>query len=121
MKNASILYVDEDPAVIRSTESILRSAGHSVTVARNAADAVLLLKFLTFDMLLLDCVPAFTWLTEEAKRRHEKLPVALCTDVPGYFRLPDVDAVLPKPVSAAIFLKRIANLLNPADAGEAHA
>ncbi len=92
-----------------------------MTVARNAADGVLLLKLLSFDMLLLDCVPAFTWLTEEAKRTNEKLPVALCTDVPGYFQLPDVDAVLPKPLSAATFLQKIAELLSPADAIKAHA
>jgi hypothetical protein len=121
MKNVSILYVDEDPAALRAVGHTLRSAGHSVTVARNAADGVLLLKLCSFDILLLDCVPAFTWLTEEAKRMHQNLLVAVCTDVPGYFRLPSVDTVVPRQLPPPAFLERIAELLAPADAAGARA
>lgn len=112
MKSVSILYVDEDAAVLRNTEGILRNAGHSVTVARNAADGVLLLKCFRFDILLLDCIPAFTWLTEEAKRMHQNLRVAVCTEVPGYFQLPSVDAILPKE-PAPLLLEKISELLAP--------
>lgn len=116
MRQASILCVDENPAVLHSMEVLLRSAGHSVTVARYAADGVLLLKAFQFDMVLLDCVPAFTWLTAEAKRMHRNLRVAVCTDVPGYFQLPFVDAVLQKPLPPPVFLQKIAELLDTSPA-----
>ncbi len=111
MRTASILCVDGNPAVLHSTEVLLRSAGHSVTTACNAADGVLLLKAFRFDMVLLDCVPAFTWLTAEAKRMHRNLRVALCTDVPGFFQLPFVDVVLQKPLPPPVFLQKITELL----------
>ena len=111
MRNASILCVDQNPAALHSTEVLLRSAGHSVTVARNAADGVLLLKAFRFDMVLLDCVPAFTWLTAEAKRMRCNTRVAVCTDVPGFFQLPFVDAVLQKPLPPPVFLQKITELL----------
>ena len=116
MRNASILYVDANSAVLHSTEVLLRSAGHSVTVARNATDGVLLLTYLSFDMVLLECVPAFTWLTAEAKRRHPNLRVAVCTDVPGFFQLPFVDAVVQKPLPPPVFLQKITALLSPSPA-----
>ena len=62
-------------------------------------------------MVLLDCIPAFTWLTAEAKRIHPNLRVAVCTDVPGFFQLPFVDAVLMKPLPPPVFLHKITSLL----------
>jgi len=110
MRNASILCVYENPAVL-DVIKMLRGAGHTVAIAHNAADGVLLLRVFRFDMLLLDCVPAFTWLTEEAKRRPGNVRVAMCTDVPGFFQLPCIDAVLQEPLAAPILLQKVNELL----------
>jgi CheY-like chemotaxis protein len=111
LRNVAILCVDDDPAVLHTTELVLRSAGHLVFVASNVADAFLFLKAARFDMLLLDCVPGFAWLTVEAKRMHRNLRVAVCTGDPKCSELPFVDTVLHKPLPPRVLLDKIAELL----------
>lgn len=111
LRNVSILCVDADRVVLNSLEKTLRCAGHSVTVAQNAADAVVLMKAFHYDLLLLDCVPAFAWLTQEAKRTQRDLRIAICTSDPRCSPLTSIDAVWHRPFPAQLLLKRIERLL----------
>ena len=46
---ASVLCVDDEPAVLRTIQLVLQSAAHIAQVEANAADAVALLKNQKFD------------------------------------------------------------------------
>ena len=110
-RSTTILYVDDNPADLYRMDLRLRGAGHSVTVASNVADALLLLKVYHFDMLLLDCLPGFKCLTAEAKRMYPAVRIVVCTEDFQCSEVPFVDAVLQKPLPASAFLSRIAELL----------
>ncbi|MBN1424077.1 PAS domain S-box protein [Candidatus Fermentibacteria bacterium] len=55
-KNAAILVVDDDPALLRATSAVLASAGHTVHEARSAAEALEKVKTCSPDLVLVDVV-----------------------------------------------------------------
>ena len=109
---ASLLCVDDEPAVLRTTELILRSAAYTVSTAATAADAVRLLKSQHFDLLLLDCIPERGWVVQEAKRVNPDMRVAICTGDTELVELPLVDIVFHKPISPPVLLRKIAELIS---------
>ena len=110
-RSTAILYVDTNPTDLYRMDIRLRGAGHSVSVASNVADALLLLKVFHYDMLLLDLVPGFKCLTAEARRMYPAVRIVVCTEDFQCSHVPFVDAVLQKPLPASAFLGRISELL----------
>ncbi len=77
-----VLLVDDDRAVIRTTNAILRGAGYEVFVAENGAAALDLLSRETIDLVLSDVVMPVVSGPEMADRMSTKfphLPVVLMT------------------------------------------
>ena len=109
--NTSILVVDDESAVLRTTELILQSAGYTVSTATSAGDAIQLLQSRHFDFLLLDCIPSRDWVVLEAKRLNPGLRAAVCTGDSETTELPLVDIVLHKPLPPLVLLKEIGALL----------
>ncbi len=116
MRVPALLIVDDEPAVLRTTELILQTQGYSVSVAATAHDAFLLLKSHHFDLLLLDCIPDRGWVVDEAKRANPDIRVAVCTGDTEVSDLPSVEIVLHKPVPPPVLLKTIGKLLSVARA-----
>ena len=112
MPDAVVLCVDDDLAVLRTTELILQNAGYSVSTATTVGDACRFLKSQHFDLLLLDCMPGRGWVVQEAKRANPKMRVAICTgDIAiSDFRL--VDMVIHKPISPPLLLRNVAEMLS---------
>jgi CheY-like chemotaxis protein len=50
----SILIVDDDPGLVRTTSLILEHEGYSVTTARSGAEAIALTRETAFDLIFLD-------------------------------------------------------------------
>jgi DNA-binding response OmpR family regulator len=109
--NYTLLIADDEEAVLRTTELILRRAGYDVYSAANAGDASRLLGSQHFDLFLLDCIPDHRKLIREAKRSNPNLPVAVWTGDPAVSDLSQTDLVLHKPISPRALLATIANLL----------
>ena len=111
MSKASVLCVDDEPMVLRTTEMILRNVGYAVSTAANASDAFQLLKTEQFNLLLLDCIPDRGWVVQEAKRVNPNIRVVVFTGDRELGELPLVDIVLHKPALPRDLIKKIAKLL----------
>jgi CheY-like chemotaxis protein len=111
---ASVLCVDDEPAVLRTMQLVLQSADHRVQVAANVADAMALLQKWQFDLMLLDWITNCQRLVEEARRANPKMRIMLCTgrDLQCNDDMPLVDAMVPKPFPAPELLRKIADLLD---------
>jgi DNA-binding response OmpR family regulator len=110
---ASVLCVDDEPAVLRTIQLVLQSADHTVQVATNVVDGIALLKNQQFDLMLLDCIINCKRLVEEARRVNPRMRIVLCTgrDLERENGLPWVDAIIPKPFPAPELLRKISDLL----------
>jgi PAS domain S-box-containing protein len=105
-RRGTILVIDDDPALRRTVEVLLRAQGHQVRVAEDGAAAVAALDAgLRPDLILLDrSMPSWPLsdTLEAVRRRLPAVPVLLFTgqDVPADERT-RVQEVLHKPVSVA--------------------
>ncbi len=110
---ASVLCVDDEPAVLRTIQLVLQSAAHAVQVAANVADGIALLKNQQFDLVLLDCVNDCQQLVEEGRRVNPRMRILLCTgrDLECGDGLPKVDAMIQKPFAMPELLRTITDLL----------
>lgn len=106
-----LLVVDDELAVLRTIELILQRAGYSVSTAATADDASRLLKSIHFGLVLLDCLPDYARLIEEAKGLNPNVRIVVCTGNPTVSDLPLADIVLHKPIPPPVLLTEIANLL----------
>jgi DNA-binding response OmpR family regulator len=106
-----LLLVDDEPAVLQTTELILQRDGYSVSTAKTADDASRLLKAIDFDLVLLDCLPDYARLIQEAKGLNPNVRIAVCTGNPTASNLPLADIVLHKPIPPPILMAEIASLL----------
>jgi two-component system cell cycle sensor histidine kinase/response regulator CckA len=119
-RQARLLLVDDDEAVRNVIATILRRAGHTVTLASNAEDALQAAAGLNgqLDLLVTDVVmPGMSGieLSRELQGRSSKLKVLLFSGYPGrdaqaFNGQPSVD-YLAKPVTPQELLDRIDQLL----------
>ena len=112
MDKPAILCVDDTPAVLHTTELILRAANYTVSTAAIAGDALRLLRSKHFDLILLDCIPEHQSVVQEAKRVNPDVSVVVFTGNPALRDVPLVDRVLCKPVPPPALLDEIAELLS---------
>jgi CheY-like chemotaxis protein len=111
MPNPIVLIVDDEPSVLYTTELILQSQGYTVIGVGTVPEALQLLKALSFDLLLLDCVPGNAELVATARHLHPNLRIAICSGDPQQSICSQADLVLHKPVPAPELLRQIAQLL----------
>lgn len=116
-----ILYIDDDPSIVKLYEQILGQLGYHVTTATNCQEA--LKAFVSepgsFDLIITDLsMPDLTGdeLAIAAKKARHDIPIILCT---GYNETisaknvtADIDAVLIKPVDKFKMAKAIRNALD---------
>ncbi len=118
---ATILLVEDDEAVRKLTAEILKSAGHVVVEAGNAADALAIAtqSGRRFDLLLTDLIMPHTSgreLAEQLAGRSPNLPVIFMTGYAGD-SIPEIGgthpgkAVLEKPFAADVLLQTIRAVL----------
>ena len=100
---ATILIVEDDPDVRRTSIAMLQDLGHQILIARNAAEGLALLQAGNpIDILFTDVVMpggmSGVELANEALARSPALKVLITTGYPGHAELLRTDfAVLPKP------------------------
>jgi PAS domain S-box-containing protein len=118
-RRAKLLLVDDDEAVRGVIASILRRAGHEVTVAAGAKQAIVATEGATFELLVTDVVmPEMSGieLSRELRRAAPSLKVLLLSGYPGK----DASAAseetgmeyLAKPVTPTVLLASIDQLLS---------
>jgi len=117
MGNSSVLLVDNEPAVLRTTELILQISGYTVSTAENAENACKLLQALRFDLLLLDSIPNYEWLVKYARRASPQIRIVALTGNCEIDVLPEAELVLHKPLSPHVLLKTVANLVRTPSVG----
>ena len=122
---ARILCVDDEPHVVRLKSAILEQAGHTVTAATSARDAVNQLQHNAFDAVVTD------WRlgdgdgrrVVEAAKKHSALPVVV---VSGYVAEafqgaePQADLYLEKPVKPEDLVTIVNKLLKASGNGTSH-
>jgi CheY-like chemotaxis protein len=108
MISSSILCVDDEPVVLRTTQLLLEMGGYVVSTAATAIDATRMLQGQRFDLLLTDCLPDWEQLVTEAKRINPDTRIAVCTGGGELGDLPLVDIILHKPVPPPQLLKAVA-------------
>jgi CheY-like chemotaxis protein len=100
---ATILIVEDDPEVRKTSIAMLHELGHQILIARNAAEALALLQAGNpIDILFTDVVMpggmSGVELANQALARSPALKVLITTGYPGHAELLRSDfAVLPKP------------------------
>jgi DNA-binding response OmpR family regulator len=109
----TILFVDDEPAILFSTKAILARAGYGVLTAADAETGIELLRSHRVDLVLVDSLPGRDLLIAEARRTNPAIKLLLCTGDPTKTELPAVDAVVCKPVSPPDLLRLIAATLQP--------
>jgi PAS domain S-box-containing protein len=120
--SARLLVVDDDPLVLELLTAQLASAGYAVVAATDGAAALLLLnKGERVDMILSDLsMPGMDGLSliREVQRRRPHLPAVLltgfiddATDVAVGAMAGQAFSVLRKPVSGAVLVERIAQMV----------
>jgi LmbE family N-acetylglucosaminyl deacetylase/CheY-like chemotaxis protein len=115
---ARILLVEDDPATALVLEAALRAAGHAVTAATSAEQALSVLDALRPDALVTDVhLPGADGLTiaERAKQIDPGLPVLIVTSEPSLDlavrAVRSADDFLVKPVDPAMLAEKLARLL----------
>lgn len=116
MPTSLILVVDDEPAVLHSTKLVLQSEGYTVAGAATSKEALQLLGALSFDLLLLDCIPGNDRIEQEARRVNPRMKIAICSGSPDLGARPPADDVIQEPMPAPEFLGRVARLLHPSNA-----
>jgi PAS domain S-box-containing protein len=120
--NEHLLFVDDDPALIRMGTTQLESLGYKVSSRSNSIEALALFKNKpdTFDLVITDMtMPKMTGdaLATEIKRIKPSIPIILCTG----FSLKisqenihkfDIDAFLLKPIIIGEMAETIRNVLD---------
>jgi CheY-like chemotaxis protein len=106
-----ILCVDDAPAVLRTTELVLRAAHYAVSTADAAEESVRHLTSKHFDLILLDCIPEYESVVQDAKRIDPDVRIVVFTWNPALRNVPFVDLVLHKPIPPPVLLNEIAELL----------
>lgn len=112
-KDLTILLVDDEPSVLRTTALVLEHSGYSVVTAATAEAALRLLNSNFFDLLLLDGIPDRELVVQEAKRLFSPPMIALYlgnSDLSDLSQL-NVDTIIQKPISPPVFLAQIAEVL----------
>jgi DNA-binding response OmpR family regulator len=108
---AAILCVDDEPAILFSTQAILARAGYEAFTAGDADTASELLRSHRIDLVLLDSLPGRDRLIVEARQANQSVKLLLCTGDPMKTELPPVDAVVCKPIAPPDLLRLIAETL----------
>ena len=115
-----VLVVDDDPDFRDIHAEILRAEGCEVEVARDGEQALVMLAFRPFDLLVtdwqmprLDGASLVHWL----RATESTLPVVMITGSDAEAELPsairrEVEAILPKPVSAGHFIAAVHRILD---------
>ena len=117
---ATILIVEDDPDVRRTSIAMLQELGHQILIARNAAEGLALLQAGNpIDILFTDVVmPGMSGveLANEALARSPALKVLITTGYPGHAELLRSDfAVLPKPFTRLDLERLIRSLIDRSD------
>jgi CheY-like chemotaxis protein len=122
-----VLLVEDEPAVRRMTERILAENGYQVVVAASGAEAVKLCESAAnhFDLLLTDVVMPQMFGTEVVERATALRPGIAVLYMSGYMdqivtrqivEARGSEAVIEKPFSAPVLLKRVRGALESAGA-----
>jgi PAS domain S-box-containing protein len=129
LTEATILFVDDDEAVRTIAVTILRSAGYTVTAARNGKEALAALASLSspLDMLVTDVVMPGMNGMEVASHVRQRFASVRVLYVSGYTEdavvhhgiLEEGVQLLQKPFTATDLLQRVRNLLDPRPPGGA--
>ena len=122
-----VLVVDDDPDFRDIHAEILRSEGCEVEVARDGEQALVMLAFRPYDLLVtdwkmprLDGASLVHWL----RATESTLPVVMITGSDAESELPaairrEVEAILPKPVSVGHFIAVLHRVIDIAPEPEA--
>ncbi len=111
MGKPAVLLVDEESAILETTEAILRRAGYEVFTAPTARGAIELLDSQHIDLVLVELIPDAVWVINEANRFNPNVTIAVCTTDGRRCESPLVDTVLYKPLPPPVLLNEIADLL----------
>jgi DNA-binding response OmpR family regulator len=111
MAVATILCVDDEPAILYSTQAILTHAGYEVLTAPDAAAGMQLLQSQRVDMVLVDSLPDRDLLISEARRCNHAIKLLLITGDPNKDEPPEVDAIVCKPIAPPDLIRLIADTL----------
>jgi two-component system, cell cycle sensor histidine kinase and response regulator CckA len=118
-RRAKLLLVDDDQAVRDVIASILRRAGHDVTVAPGAQQAIAATQSASFDLLVTDVVmPGMSGieLARELRQAAPSLKVLLLSGYPGKYAQAAGDdpsaLYLAKPVTPTVLLAHVDQLLS---------
>jgi DNA-binding response OmpR family regulator len=117
---ARILVVDDDPDILKMTEAVLGSAGHTVFVAEDAMRAIDWLNHIDFDLLLSDAnMPHYSGfeLVKTIKRdiKFKDLSIAMLTglrerkDVERAVEM-GVDDYIVKPIDPMLLIQKVNSL-----------
>ena len=115
---ATILIVEDDPDVRRTSIAMLQELGHQILIARNAAEGLALLQAGNpIDILFTDVVMpggmSGVELANQALARSPALKVLITTGYPGHAELLRSDfAVLPKPFTRLDLERLIRSLID---------
>jgi CheY-like chemotaxis protein len=123
---ADILLVDDDPAVLRVVERILKGLGHRVWKAENAGAALALLGSRGFDLAIVDLVLPRTSGIELASRVRARWPMLPVVAMSAYTSTDStwtllflerlgIRGVLAKPVDRALLKAALARGLKGGD------
>jgi signal transduction histidine kinase/CheY-like chemotaxis protein len=119
----TILVVEDDPEVRKTSIAMLQDLGHQILIARNGAEALALVKAGdAIDILFTDVVMpggmSGIALAKEAVVECPALKVLITTGYPGHAELLRNEfAVLPKPFTRLDLALLIRSLIKPADRG----
>jgi two-component system response regulator MtrA len=108
---ATILCVDDEPAVLFSTRAILMQAGYDVLAAATVDAGMACLRERPIDLVLLDSLPDHGQLIAAARHANQAVKLLLCTGDPSKGEAPAVDAIICKPAAPPELLRLIAELL----------
>jgi CheY-like chemotaxis protein len=99
-----ILLVDDELCILQILGELLRSDGHTVSVAMNGAQALEQFRSGEWDLVLTDRkMPVMDGeqLAKEIKSISPETPVIMITGFAPSVRCPDVDAIIGKPFTRA--------------------
>lgn len=118
-----ILFVDNEPSIVKISETLLSGIGYSVTACTDCSEALTLFRSEpgNYDLVITDMtMPKMTGekLATELRKIRADIPVILCT---GYYRKSgsekadtNIKAVLSKPVTTENMAKTVRDVLDQA-------